>query len=157
MDSIDKRRQYKDRTKVEIMKRKLIGYQKDMEVREAILGELERIDGKMESLGAVVTDRTPVQGGGSSQEDKLVRYADQKKDLERELKLIDLENRKLLDGVSSLDELGQAIVWEVWTFRRKSMHDISREYFMGISTAYRKSDEVLCSLYDQMYERLWEK
>lgn len=150
MDFSRQREKNKARRNASIIKARLKTYGEDLKlikmIEERIAINRDRMD-----IGSGWSSSEAVQGGGTSQEDKINKLIDKIKDDERELKVIELENRALVFAINSLDDKDKIkIMIEVWALGR-SLYDVARELNLSDSSAWRKSDQALNEIYRMLY------
>lgn len=151
MNFDQQRKMNKDKSRIAIVKARLRNYREDLLLADALLVRVGVNRDKL-SLQSGWSSADPVQGGGSSQEDKLTVMLDKIADDERNLKMIELENRVLAKAISDLpDEDLSFIVWHKWVYDDMSMDQLARELKLSKTTAWRKSDEALLFIYERLY------
>lgn len=150
--NIDKKRESnKNRARTDIIKARLRNYREDLELQDSLKVRIGINRDRMD-LQSGWSNSDAVQGGGSSQEDRLNSLLDRISDDERTLKLIELENRALKFAIESLpDEDMKFIVEHKWIFDDMSMIDIGSRLSLSKSTAWRKSDNALLDIYHKLY------
>lgn len=150
--NIDKKRESnKNKVRSSIIKSRLRNYREDLALLD-LLKERIAINRDKMDLQSGWSNSEAVQGGGSSQEDRLNVLLDRISDDERMLKVIELENRALRFAIESLpDEDMRFIVEHKWIFDDMSMIDIGSRLSLSKSTAWRKSDNALLDIYHKLY------
>jgi len=150
--NVDKQRKInRDRARADIIKARLKNYREDLELLDSLKVRIGINRDKMD-LQSGWSNSEAVQGGGSSQEDKLNRLIDKIRDDERSLKVIELENRALKFAIESLpDEDMKYIVEHKWIYGDMSMIEIGAKLSLSKSTAWRKSDDALLDIYHKLY------
>ena len=150
--NVDKQRKInRDRARADIIKARLKNYREDLELLDSLKVRIEINRDKMD-LQSGWSNSEAVQGGGSSQEDRLNALIDRIRDDERSLKVIELENRALKFAIDSLpDEDMRFIVEHKWIFDDMSMIEIGTKLNLSKSTAWRKSDDALLDIYHKLY------
>lgn len=148
----DKQREInRNRARTDIIKARLRNYREDLELQDSLKVRIGINRDRMD-LQSGWSNSDAVQGGGSSQEDRLNSLLDRISDDERTLKLIELENRALKFAIESLpDEDMRFIVEHKWIFDDMSMIDIGSRLSLSKSTAWRKSDNALLDIYHKLY------
>ena len=148
----DKQREInRNRTRADIIKARLRNYREDLELQDSLKVRIGINRDRMD-LQSGWSNSDAVQGGGSSQEDRLNSLLDRISDDERTLKLIELENRALRFAIESLpDEDMRFIVEHKWIFDDMSMIEIGSKLSLSKSTAWRKSDNALLDIYHKLY------
>lgn len=150
--NVDKQRKInRDRARADIIKARLKNYREDLELLDSLKVRIGINRDKMD-LQSGWSNSEAVQGGGSSQEDRLNVLLDRISDDERMLKVIELENRALKFAIDSLpDEDMKFIVEHKWIYDDMSMIEIGTKLNLSKSTAWRKSDDALLDIYHKLY------
>lgn len=141
-------RKQRDKSRREVVKKILSNYGKSLSLIEVLEDEIiqkrERIDGVRSGLG----NTDPIKGGGSSQEDTIIKVLDEVKDLEEEIASIKAEIRPIRKAIRSIeDPRNKAIVMRVWVFRSDSMRGLESEYGISRTAIWKRSDATLLYLY----------
>ena len=143
MDADRKRKQNKDKRDVNIVKWRLKCYGEDLELLDSLKERISIKRDKMDLKGGW-SDSEAVQGGGSTQEDKLNALLDDITKAERTITMIELENRAIKYSIDSLpDEDMKEIVYHVWVKHDRTMEQMSRELHLSKTSIWRKSDTAL--------------
>lgn len=150
--NVDKQRKInRNRARADIIKARLKNYREDLELLDSLKVRIGINRDKMD-LQSGWSNSEAVQGGGSSQEDRLNTLIDKIREDERMLKLIELENRALKFAIESLpDEDMKFIVEHKWIYGDMSMIEIGAKLSLSKSTAWRKSDDALLDIYHKLY------
>lgn len=150
--NVDKQREInRDRARADIIKARLRNYREDLELQDSLKVRIGINRDKMDLQGGWSSSEA-VQGGGTSQEDRLNNVLDKISEDERSLKLIELENRALKFAIESLpDEDMKFIVEHKWIYGDMSMIEIGAKLSLSKSTAWRKSDDALLDIYHKLY------
>lgn len=150
MDIYKKRERNKNKTRVNIVKARLKNYREDLAMQDLLKERIAINRDKMDLQGGWSSSET-VQGGGSSQEDKLNKLIDKIRADELNLQRIELENRALRYAINSLDDDMRYIVNHKWIRGDLNMIDIGVRLKLSKSTAWRKSDDALLNIYNTLY------
>lgn len=146
-----KRKQNKDRARVDIIKARLKNYGEDLAMLDLLKERIAINRDKMDLQGGW-SNSEAVQGGGSSQEDRLNKTLDKIRDDERTITKIELDNRALRYAIKTLpDDDMRYIVNHKWVYDDMSMIEIGTKLNLSKSTAWRKSDEALLDIYRKLY------
>ncbi len=149
--SFDKKRENnKNKVRASIIKTRLRNYREDLEMLDLLKERIAINRDKMDLQGGWSSSET-VQGGGSSQEDKLNKLIDKIRADELNLQRIELENRALRYAINSLDDDMRYIVNHKWIRGDLNMIDIGVRLKLSKSTAWRKSDDALLNIYKTLY------
>ena len=150
MDADRKRKQNKNKRNVNIVKWRLKCYGEDLELLDSLKERISIKRDKMDLKGGW-SDSEAVQGGGSTQEDKLNALLDDITKAERTMTMIELENRAIKYSIDSLpDEDMKSIVYHVWAKDDKTMEQMSQELHLSKTNVWRKSDAALLYIYKKM-------
>lgn len=141
-------RKQRDKGRRETTKAILRNYKENLEYIESLKAEIskkrDRIDGVKSGLGNI----DPIKGGGSSQEDTIIKVLDEVKDLEEEIASIKAEIRPVRKAIRSIeDPKNKAIVMRVWVYRSDSMRGLESEYGISRTAIWKRSDTTLLYLY----------
>ena len=149
---IDKQRELnRDKTRANIIKARLRNYREDLELLDSLKVRVGINRDKMD-LQSGWSNRDAVQGGGTSQEDRLNKLLDKIRDDERTMKMIELENRALSFAIETLpDEDMKKIIYHVWVCHDRSMEQLGRELHLSKTSIWRKSDAALLDIYRKLY------
>lgn len=150
--NVDKQReQNKNKTRVDIIKARLRNYKEDLVMLDLLKERIAINRDKMDLQGGW-SSSDAVQGGGTSQEDRLNKTIDKIRDDERTITMIELENRALRYAIKTLpDDDMRYIVKHKWIYDDMSMIDIGTKLNLSKSTAWRKSDAALLDIYKKLY------
>lgn len=135
------------------VKKILIDYGEDKK-RIYIKGNaIKNLDNKLDMLQAGWSSSEPTQGGGTSQEDKVIKLLDKKKILEKEIEDIRSNNYELKYAIKQLDNTSKVIIYNVWINRTHTMRQQAKELYMSKSTVYNKSELAIKKIYKIMKEQ----
>lgn len=141
----------RDKTRANIIKARLNNYREDLELLDSLKVRVGINRDKMD-LQSGWSNSDAVQGGGTSQEDRLNKLLDKIRDDERAMKMIELENRALAFAIETLpDEDMKKIIYHVWVCHDRSMEQLGRELHLSKSSIWRKSDAALLDIYRKLY------
>ena len=150
--NIDKKREVnKNKVRSSIIKARLKNYREDLEILDLLKERIAINRDKMDLKGGW-SNSEAVQGGGSSQEDRLNNMLDKIREDERTIKMIELENRALTFAIETLPEEDmKKIIYHVWVCHDRSMEQLGRELHLSKSSIWRKSDAALLDIYRKLY------
>lgn len=150
--NVDKQRKInRDRARADIIKARIKNYREDLELLDSLKVRIGINRDKMD-LQSGWSNSEAVQGGGTSQEDRLNNVLDKIREDERTIKMIELENRALSYAIKTLpDEDMKFIVEHKWIYDDMSMIEIGTKLNLSKSTAWRKSDDALLDIYHKLY------
>ena len=149
--SIREERRQRDKSRRETTKAILRNYKENLDYIESLKAEIrkkrDRIDGVKSGLG----NTYPSKGGGSSQEDTIVKVLDDIQRLEEEIYSIKLETRPIRRAIKSIeDPQHKAIIMRVWVDNTDSIRSLAKQYGTSKDMIWRKSDVALLNLYKKM-------
>lgn len=150
--NVDKKREHnKNKVRVSIIKARLRNYKEDLAMLDLLTERIAINRDKMDLQGGW-SNSEAVQGGGSSQEDRLNKTLDKIRDDERTITMIELDNRALRYAIKTLpDDDMRYIVNHKWVYDDMSMIEIGTKLNLSKSTAWRKSDSALLEIYNKLY------
>lgn len=149
--NVDKKRENnKNKVRASIIKTRLRNYKEDLAMLDLLKERIAINRDKMDLQGGW-SNSEAVQGGGSSQEDKLNNLIDNIRADELTLQRIELENRALRYAINSLDDDMRYIVSHKWIKDDISMIEIGTKLSLSKSTAWRKHDAALLDIYKKLY------
>lgn len=150
--NVDKKREHnKNKVRVSIIKARLRNYKEDLAMLDLLTERIAINRDKMDLQGGW-SNSEAVQGGGTSQEDRLNNMLDRIRKDERTIKMIELENRALSYAIKTLpDDDMHYIVSHKWVYDDMSMIEIGTKLNLSKSTAWRKSDAALLDIYNKLY------
>lgn len=141
-------RKERDKEKREVVKKILYSYGKSLSLIEVLEDEILQKRGKIEGIRSGLGNTDPTKGGGSSQEDTIIKVLDEVKDLEEEIASIKAEIRPIRKAIRSIeDPRNKAIVMRVWVYRSDSMRGLESEYGISRTAIWKRSDVTLLYLY----------
>lgn len=146
--SIREERRQRDKSRRETTKAILRNYKENLDYIESLKAEIskkrDRIDGVKSGLG----NTYPSKGGGSSQEDTIVKVLDDIQRLEEEIYSVKLETLPIRRAIKSIeDPQHKAIIMRVWVDNTDSMRSLATQYGVSHTAIWKKSDVALLSLY----------
>lgn len=152
MNIDEQRKKDWDRFKINTIKRRLVYYRRDLNIIDSLADKVLENKERMELIKSGWSSEETVQGGGKSQDDKLNCLLDEIRDCERNLKLIELENRALTTAIDSLSDPDMVkIIFDKWVFDRKSIEILANELHISTPTCWRWSNKALIEIYDKLY------
>ena len=150
--NVDRKREHnKNKVRTNIIKARLRNYGEDLAMLD-LLNERIAINRDKMDLQAGWSSSDAVQGGGTSQEDRLNKVLDKIREDERTITMINLENRALKYAIDTLSDADMKyIVNHKWVLNDMSMINIGKRLNLSKSTAWRKSDDALLDIYKKLY------
>lgn len=150
----DRIRQEKRRKeRMDTIRTRLKYYGEDMRLMDAEKKRIEIYRDRL-SIGASWSSSDAVKGGGSSQEDMQVKILDKISECERNIKVIELENRAITYAINELDEDKRFIVHHMWVVPKEdrfSYRDCAYHLKMSKNTVQRRSDAALLEIFEKLY------
>lgn len=101
---------------------------------------IKEINSQLDMLQAGWSSSEPTQGGGTSQEDKVIKLLDRKKILENEVNQLRADNFELRYALRQLDTTSKMIIFNVWIDQTYSIRQQARKLYLAKSTVYDKSE-----------------
>lgn len=148
------RKRDRDKARMNTIRERLLFYGKDMRRMEAEKEKIEMCRDRL-SLGASWSSSDAVKGGGSSQEELQVKIIDKINECERNIKVIELENRAMTYAIEELDSDKQFIIRHMWMVekgdKRFTYRDCGSYLKMSKDTAQRRSDAALLEIFEKLY------
>lgn len=144
-------RKERDKDRREVVKKILSSYGKSLGLIEVLEDEIIQKRGRIEDIRSGLGNTDPSKGGGSSQEDTIIKVLDEVKDLEEEIASIKAEISPIRKAIRSIeDPKSKAIIMRVWVYRSDSMRGLANEYGISKDKVWRKSDVTLSGLYKKL-------
>lgn len=141
------------RERIETIRTRLRFYGRDMRRLEAEKKRIEIYRDRL-SIGASWSSSDAVKGGGSSQEDLQVKTIDKIDECERNIKVIELENRAMTYAIKELDKDKQFIINHMWVVRkvdRLSYRECANYLKTSKSSIQRWSESALLEIFERLY------
>ena len=137
--------------RLSIIKARLQNHQKDLLLVQEINKDIDKLRNGMVDLGSGLSNTDPVQGGGSSQEDRYFDALDEIMALETVLKRIELENRAIVNTMKDLSEEDKDLVKHLWIVRDKTMRSMEKVIDLKKSAIQKRSDKALLYIHKKIY------
>lgn len=148
----DKINRARDRERCGRVKERLRRYEFDLDTMAEILDEIEVKRDRLDCLKSGMGNPNPTKGGGSSQEDKIVKILDDLRELEEGLGHLSAETKEVREAIKALPDPQMAtIVYSVWIYRSESMRSLGEKYNLSHSAIWKKSDVALLFLYKKLF------
>ena len=132
---------------------KLSDYPKQKNAVETLPDEIRRLESEYTSLHATIYDDTPVQGGGTPYEDKLLRNIILRGDTERQLQRARLAVEFVESALNTLTHEERHIADVMYIYRQRGAVGRLREE-LGLEderSVYKRAEKVLRKLTIAMY------
>lgn len=149
----DKINRARDRERCGRVKERLRRYELDLDTMAEILDEIEVKRDRLDCLKSGMGNPNPTKGGGSSQEDKIVKILDDLRELEEGLGHLSAETKEVREAIKALPDPQMAtIVYSVWIYRSESMRSLGEKYNLSHSAIWKKSDVALLFLHKKLFD-----
>lgn len=147
------RKWIRKKRKINLVRQVLRDYGRDLEDIDVIRNEIKEKRSKLNAIKSSNAQTDPVQGGGTSQEDKTIKILDEISDLEASIKEIKKDVEIVENAINSLDDNAMVgIVYRVWVQRLETIRSVAYRYNMPSSTAWYKSNAALLSIYGKLFK-----
>lgn len=133
------------------VKADLKAYNELIKEEKDIREEIKELRSGITDLRSGISNTDPVQGGGSSQEDRYIDVLYKIDEHERLLKLIDLDTRAIKAILHNLDEEEMLIVDSLRIKRTSSLRELEPSLYLLKDTIKRRSDKILLYIYEELY------
>lgn len=153
MDFDRVREEDRKRERIETIRTRLRFYGRDMRRMEAEKRKIEIYRDRL-SLGASWSSSEAVKGGSVSKDEKQVKIIDKIDECERNIKVIELENRAMTYAIEELDDDKRFIVHHMWVVPkddRFSYRECGLRLKMSKDTVRRRSDMALIDIFEKLY------
>lgn len=129
-----------------------LGFLKSQEkLEKEIREEIKNLRSGVIDTKSGLSNTDPVQGGGSSQEDRYFDIFDKIIELERLLKMIDLDTRALRKILATLNDEDMKLINDLWIDKTISLRKLESDLYMSKDSIRRKSDKILLYIYKELY------
>lgn len=140
--------QKRNKSRREVVKDILRHYKDNLDYIDVLNAEIsekrERIDGVKSGLG----NTDPSKGGGSSQEDRIIKVLDEIRVIEQDLDLTKKETNSIRKAIKKLDNPQlEAIIYHKWVYGDESIRSLATKYGLSHTAIWKKSDVALLKLY----------
>lgn len=137
--------------KLDKVKADLRFLKKEEDLAKKIREEIRNLRSDIIDIKSGISDTDPVQGGGSTQEDRYCKALDEVMELERLLTMIDLDTRALKQILKTIDDEDYKLINDLWIEEITSLRNLAPTFNMSKDTAKRKSDKVLLYIFEELY------
>lgn len=128
----------------ESVKKRLKKYKYDLDYIDMKIDKRNNLRASIDGIKACMSDSEAVQGGGSTQEEKIIKVIDKISDIDREIKEIRLENADIRYALKNLkDDDYRSIVYHIWIFNDMTMEQMGNKLHLSKSAIWKKSDHAL--------------
>lgn len=112
--------------------------------KDEIIKKRDRIDGVRSGL----SNTDPSKGGGSSQEDRIIKVLDEIRVIEQDLERTKKEVSSIREAIKKLDSPQlEAIIYHKWVYGDESIRSLATKYGLSHTAIWKKSDVALLKLY----------
>lgn len=149
----DRIRQIEDRRCIDKVKADLKATGKNIKLIEKLEEDIEAENEKLDALQGGFSGADPVQGGGSSSEDRYCKVLDKKDDLIKEKEKLEGQVKDIKVAIKHLDDPKMiAIVYKIWIYKIESVESLGAKYGVSRQAIWKKSDIALLALYKYLYK-----
>lgn len=147
----------KRRENIEIVKIRLSNYGKNLKLIDEIKSEIKEKKDNLNMLRCGWSDTDPTNGGGTSQEEKIISILDEIEFLEDKIRNIVFDCEEISNAIAKLnDNMLQSIVFRLWVYDKYSdkhytIRGLALKYDLSKDMIWRKSDAALLSIYKSLY------
>lgn len=128
----------------ERVKKILKKYKYDLDYIDMKMDKRDNLRASIDGIKACMSDSEAVQGGGSTQEEKIIKVIDKINDIDREIREIRLENADIRYAIKNLkDDDYRSIVYHIWINNDMTMEEMGRKLHLSKSAIWKKSDHAL--------------
>lgn len=129
-----------------------LGFLKSQErLEKEIREEIKNLRSGVIDTKSGLSNTDPVQGGGSSQEDRYFDIFDKIIELERLLNMIELDTRALRKILATLDGEDMKLIKDLWIDKTISLRKLEPDLYMSKDSIRRRSDKILLYIYRELY------
>lgn len=137
---------YKSRR--EVVKGILRHYKDNLDYIDVLKAEIsekrDRIDGVKSGLG----NTDPSKGGGSSQEDRIIKVLDEIRNIEEDIEYAKKDIKPIREAIKKIDSPQlEAIIYHKWVYGDESIRSLATKYGLSHTAIWKKSDVALLKLY----------
>ena len=126
------------------VKKRLKKYKYDLDYIDMKIDKRNNLRSSIDGIRICMSDSEAVQGGGSTQEEKIVKVIDKINDIDREIKQIKLENADIRYAINNLkDEEYRSIVYHIWINNDMTMEQMGKKLHLSKTAVWKKSDHAL--------------
>lgn len=140
--------QKRNKSRREIVKDILRYYKDNLDYIDVLNAEISE---KRESIGGVKSglgNTDPSKGGGSSQEDTIIKVLDEIRVIEQDLDFTKREVSSVRKAIKKLDNPQlEAIIYHKWVYGDESIRSLATKYGLSHTAIWKKSDVALLKLY----------
>lgn len=139
--------------KINLVRQVLRDYGEDLEEIDEIREKIKEKRSRLITVKSLNAQTNPVQGGGTSQEDKTIKILDEISYLEKSIEEIEKDIEIVENAINFLDDNAMVgIVYRVWVQRIETIRSIAYRYDLPSSTAWYKSNTALLSIYGKLFK-----
>lgn len=128
----------------ERVKKILKKYKYDLDYINMKMDKRDNLRASIDGIKACMSDSEAVQGGGSTQEEKIIKVIDKISEIDKEIKEIRLENADIRYAIKNLkDDDYRSIVYHIWINNDMTMEEMGKKLHLSKSAIWKKSDHAL--------------
>ena len=126
------------------VKKILKKYKYDLDYIDMKIDKRNNLRASIDGIKACMSDSEAVQGGGSTQEEKIIKVIDKINDIDREIAEIRLENADIRYALKNLkNDDYRSIVYHIWIFNDMTMEQMGNKLHLSKTAVWKKSDHAL--------------
>ena len=134
----------KERIARDSAKKRLKAYKEDLDYIDIKKDKIRSLRSSIDGIKASMSSTEAVQGGSTSQEDKIIKVLDKISNIEKEIKEIERENSDIRYALNKIDEPSQRdIIRRVWINNDMSMEQMGRKLHLSTTAIWKRSDKAL--------------
>lgn len=135
------------------VKKRLKKYKYDLDYIDMKMDKRDNLRASIDGVKACMSDSETVQGGGSTQEEKIIRVIDKISKIDKEIKEIRLENSDIRYALKVLkDNDYRSIVHHVWINNDMTMEEMGKKLHLSKTAVWKKSDHALKAIHEILKE-----
>ena len=126
------------------VKKRLKKYKYDLDYIDMKMDKRDNLRASIDGIKACMSDSEAVQGGGSTQEEKIIKVIDKISEIDKEIKEIRLENADIRYALKNLkDDDYRSIVYHIWINNDMTMEEMGKKLHLSKTSVWKKSDHAL--------------
>ena len=134
----------KERIARDSVKKRLKAYKNDLDYIDIKKDKIRNLRSSIDGIKASMSSTEVVQGGSTSQEDKIIKVLDKISNIEKEIQEINEENSDIRYALNSIKEPShKSIVYHVWINNDMSMEQMGRKLHLSTTAIWKRSDKTL--------------
>jgi hypothetical protein len=128
----------------ERVKKILKKYKYDLDYIDMKMDKRDNLRASIDGIKVCMSDSEAVQGGGSTQEEKIIKVIDKINEIDKEITEIRLENADIRYALKNLkDDDYRSIVYHIWINNDMTMEQMGKKLHLSKTAVWKKSDHAL--------------